>query len=849
MNNPSVFRTYGDRRPVNKSWSEIHRMICSEGSVIQVNTVRSREERMNGNDRLAAQLKEQCGMFTPGCQCDGKRCVDNIRALSMCGMCDFDHLPEDRMQELLQWVRATPHTMLAYVTNSGCGIRVIFRYMFVTEDGAYDDAQWVFNAAGETHQEFVRRATSAFQQAWRVGNDYYSRLIGYPCDESCKDVVRASFFCFDKDAYYNADSEPFVITLSSPDGNVEPVSPQSPADGGGSPAPKQPSGKTNGSSRYPFDESIITRMLDKYHYLPSGRHHFWLHLGFRLKYYQRSRDEFEAYKQAALRIIEKNGLLLPDDPSLRKPGEIDDCLNYGYDHGAMSNTRWLENYERAKTAYNNDPNNHSGQNVENGDAKEPVETEDIINNSCPLFPTEVYEHLPLQVLQAMAPMYDYHSHTFNVDEPRRHADALLMSVLANYSVMCNHVQLTYGKRIYSPNIFMCTLANAGAGKSITSFGFEIVKATHNYLLDKSAEIYKEWETKRNKMLMCKNSKSASDDGEELEEVSPTPPVPQMLEMAESTSRSQLTGCFEAMSDCGMIINSTEISSVVTTMKAEFGNYGDLLRKASSNEQITQFFKVDARPIKIQSPRLSMNLSGTFDQLPGLIPNLSDGLFSRFMFLLMEPYSKWIPQRPDKKSGNYRDIFSALSKDALAMWKYLGNTHTWVIFTDEQWERHTSYWENQLSSLLCEGGIEQQSIINRHGLDHCRIAAVLSTLRMWNETRGNRPTSQNMFITCTDEDFNTASMIVDTLLPHSLHLSTIYNQINRKDIVAMSYWKWYQFVLDSMPASFTCQQFLIAANELGKSRSQAYRSLKQLINSRLCMRDVNGLYKKTQGVRK
>ena len=63
---------------------------------------------------------------------------------------------------------------------------------------------------------------------------------------------------------------------------------------------------------------------------------------------------------------------------------------------------------------------------------------------------------------------------------------------------------------------------------------------------------------------------------------------------------------------------------------------------------------------------------------------------------------------------------------------------------------------------------------------------------------------------------------------------------------MSYWKWYQLVLESMPSTFTCQQFLIAANELGKSRSQAYRSLKQLIKSCLCMRDVKGLYKKTQG---
>ena len=63
---------------------------------------------------------------------------------------------------------------------------------------------------------------------------------------------------------------------------------------------------------------------------------------------------------------------------------------------------------------------------------------------------------------------------------------------------------------------------------------------------------------------------------------------------------------------------------------------------------------------------------------------------------------------------------------------------------------------------------------------------------------------------------------------------------------MSYWKWYQFGLESLPASFTCNQFLIAANEVGKSRAQAYRSLKQLIKSCLCMRDINGLYKETQG---
>ena len=69
-------------------------------------------------------------------------------------------------------------------------------------------------------------------------------------------------------------------------------------------------------------------------------------------------------------------------------------------------------------------------------------------------------------------------------------------------------------------------------------------------------------------------------------------------------------------------------------------------------------------------------------------------------------------------------------------------------------------------------------IGKHFFQFLQFLTIIITRGIYGKY--NRPTSQNMFITCTDEDFNTASMIVDTLLPHSLHLSTIYTQINRKD---------------------------------------------------------------------
>ena len=54
---------------------------------------------------------------------EGGRSHRHIRAYTACCMSDFDHVPPERFDEMYARIAADPHTLLAYPTVSGRGIR------------------------------------------------------------------------------------------------------------------------------------------------------------------------------------------------------------------------------------------------------------------------------------------------------------------------------------------------------------------------------------------------------------------------------------------------------------------------------------------------------------------------------------------------------------------------------------------------------------------------------------------------------------------------------------------------------------------------------------------------------
>ena len=82
------------------------------------------------------------------------------------------------------------------------------------------------------------------------------------------------------------------------------------------------------------------------------------------------------------------------------------------------------------------------------------------------------------------------------------------------------------------------------------------------------------------------------------------------------------------------ICETEADTLSSTLQQEWGQFSDLMRKAFQHEPITFSRLGEKSMIKLEEipcPRLSICLSGTPNQIHGLIKGIEDGMFSRIMF--------------------------------------------------------------------------------------------------------------------------------------------------------------------------------------------------------------------------
>lgn len=874
MKAPQFFTTFGAKRSEDLSWTKLLDMVTSTSNLVYRNTLASRKARAEGNEPLASRLKSSCGLITPCCHCQGERKTENMALLTMVGMVDIDHIPAEAMAEAMARVKADAHTLFCHVTNSQLGIRVLFAYDVVDADGAVvDEPQFAFGTvADEDHAQYVRRVTPVYRAAWEAGTRYYATLTGFPTDKSCKDPVRISFLCHDPEAQYNPEAQPLVVTMAE----VRPF-----ADN-----PRKPS-PTDAVHAAPVlkdqvlrqrvqqlcqpteaDESLIRGLLEVMKYRPSNRHRFWLRLGQKLRACGHTLDQIPAYKEAALRILSDRNLILPDDPSLRLPHEIEDAMRWGMERtlpppslkGGSQDAE--EDVENPTQDTNWPPPSEGGRGESPGGQGEGPSLDDIITSECPTFPEAVYLNLPEQLYKGLGPLMEA---VERGEVPRRRLDVLLMGLLANYSALCPETQIPYGNNVYTPNLGFMNISIAGNGKSVLTYAYRVVEKVDAYLEETSRKEHSEWQQQQDAYQLAMQDKKLSREEKQALERPGDEPQDRLLVMPGTTSRSQFTLCMHAMGRDGLIINSTEIQTITATLKQDVGDFSDLLCKAMANERIDQYFKCDNHRIKVERPKLSVCLSGTFNQFHQFIPDFENGLFSRFAYLMMEPHLQWISQQPDPNYQDYTAEYQALADDAFQMWQLLQQCPTIVLFTDEQWQQHGQHWAQQLDGLVFEGGEDRISIVNRHGLLHMRLAAVLTVLRKWNEYRRvasqAKPTDdrqrqrvaelfakEHPTMTCRDDDFQTALLMADVMLRHALHLSTTIVQLAPRNVQPMTRWPWTVRCVSEMDEVFRSEDFCKRATQVyGRVKSQAYRSLKKLVTDGFVTKHGRGTYRKQQSM--
>ncbi len=239
----SLFNGFADKNPKPITIREVVEIIRADQR-LQVLTENHRRYRAMGDTARAEAEKQHMPCYSVAVLFSGGKQQKHIVSYTGLSIVDLDHVPSERMAEVLEKVRGDEHTLLAYTTISGEGVRVITRFALNTSNTSNDNVNdnenlragvMLSNAKhlakcnedkslSENNCEILREAqddkhnvkqcAEQYKISFVAINEYYQRLTGCDYDEKCKNATRLSGMAHDPEVYYNPDATAIIVDMT-----------------------------------------------------------------------------------------------------------------------------------------------------------------------------------------------------------------------------------------------------------------------------------------------------------------------------------------------------------------------------------------------------------------------------------------------------------------------------------------------------------------------------------------------------------------------------------------------------------------------------------------------------------
>lgn len=246
-------------------------------------------------------------------------------------------------------------------------------------------------------------------------------------------------------------------------------------------------------------------------------------------------------------------------------------------------------------------------NIQNGKTGKWIKSEEEL----PAFPECVFEHLPPFLNEVV-------NNSISLDD----RDTILIGAIVCLSVCFHNICGVYDERIVYPNLYLFVVADAGMGKGALTLCRELVAPINRNLHELSKRLELEYKEAMNAYI-----KGKKDGGMTM----PTEPPMRMLVIPANSSASSFLKILGDNDGIGLLFES-EGDTLSQTLKSDYGNYSDVLRKAFHHELVSLSRRKDREYCEVSNPRVSVALAGTPEQVRKLIPDAENGLMSRFCFI-------------------------------------------------------------------------------------------------------------------------------------------------------------------------------------------------------------------------
>jgi len=380
----------------------------------------------------------------------------------------------------------------------------------------------------------------------------------------------------------------------------------------------------------------------------------------------------------------------------------------------------------------------------------------------------------------------------SVANSREERDILLLGSLVTLSVAMPNIVGKYDDKYMSANLFIFITAKASAGKGILIHCRKLVEPIHFSLREKAKNMKREYESE----VAIYNANKGKDYSAEK----PSKPPQKMLFIPANNSS---TGFFELLNDNdgrGLIFE-TEGDTMAQSFKNDYGNYSEGFRGAFHHEPISYYRRTDKEFVEINAPKLSALLTGTPNQIASLIPNAENGLFSRFIFYVMNIKNVWKNVFASKTENGLENHFQELGNEFFNLYNALQNSkQIQFTLTAQQQEQFNTFFAQVQEMYIALKDDEYIATIRRLGLIAFRIMMIKTTLRIMEH--GDISTT----IVCNDTDFQNTLKMVDVLVKHS---SNVYSNL-LSEAPKPKVKKPKDLFLEALPKEFNRQGYLDVA---------------------------------------
>ena len=291
---------------------------------------------------------------------------------------------------------------------------------------------------------------------------------------------------------------------------------------------------------------------------------------------------------------------------------------------------------------------------------------------------------------------------------------------------------------------------------------------------------------------------------------------------------------EAQNGCGYM-HESEGSVITDIWKNAAANYNTALRKAAEHEPISRNRCTGAS--KIKNPKLSILLTGTYNQYRALVPSVENGYFSRLLTLCIRethPFNKRYVCAKATQSA----VPQIVGRQLLKVYEQLakGGEVEWSL-TDAQKERLGEHLETEYDTLINLLGDNFHSAVVRMAIQIERIAMILSAMRGLTLGIYAEP------FLCSDTDYQTAEIIGNKLL---LHMAQAYRMIDGEGVELVPEVKplnQRKVLFEQLPNEYAHKKLIAEAKTQGVSPRTAFRWNEKWLDEGLISKAQYGIYRK------